>query len=87
MSPKCLGSTLLLTLLLAFVGSCDTSQESNITADEQPTLNVVDLRESTGAAFLVNQAATAVDTVTADHRVIMVGGERLQLRRVQEAPR
>jgi hypothetical protein len=87
MSPKRLGTTLPLTLLLASVGSCDTSRSSNVMADEQPALDVVELTESTGAAFLAKEATAAIDTVPADHRVIMVGGERLQLRRVQEAPR
>lgn len=79
------GSTFLLTLLLAAAASCDSSRSSDIMADEQPMADALELRASSGAAFIANEKALPPDSAGADRRLIMVNGERFELRRVQPA--
>jgi hypothetical protein len=80
------GIPLLLALLLAAMSSCDTSASSNVLVDEEPAIDVLELRAASSAAFVANQAAPPVDTSRADRRLLMVNGERLELRKVQRPP-
>jgi hypothetical protein len=81
-----LGSPLLFALLLASVGSCDTSGSSSVLVDEEPAIDALELSASSGAAFLASEKVLPPDTTMADRRLIMVDGERLELRKAQRPP-
>jgi hypothetical protein len=86
MLPKRLGSAFLVFLLIAAMSGCG-SRSSNVVADEEPAVDALELKASSGAAFRASENVVPHDTVVTDRRLIIVNGERLELRRAKRPPR
>lgn len=81
-SPR---SALLALLVLAGTAACSSSQSSaNILVDEEPTRGTIGLTPA-GAVSSFRPASTApTDPASINAPVLLVNGERLQLRRVEQ---
>jgi hypothetical protein len=78
-------SALLAALLLSGSAACSSSQSSaNALADEEPTRGLIELAP-TGTVSSFRPALTApTDPASINAPVLLVNGERLQLRRVEQ---
>jgi hypothetical protein len=87
MTTQHLPRAALLVLLALTASACSDSQSSssaNVTLEEEPTRGMLELQPYGTAASFRPASTAPTDSASINSPVLVVGGERLELRRIEQ---